>query len=127
MIYRLPDADIGRFIDEDVPYGDLTTFISGIGDQPGEIVFTTREETTLCCTEEAARVLEKCGAVVLSCSPSGTCLSPGAEFLKAEGPAAALHAGWKIALNILEYASGIPPGPVESLQTPKRSIRRSLW
>lgn len=107
MIYRLPGGDIDRFIDEDVPYGDLTTFLAGIGSQPGEIAFATRDETTVCCTEEAARVLEKCGAVVTACSRSGARLSPGTDFLSAEGPAQALHAGWKVALNILEYASGI--------------------
>ncbi len=31
----------------------------------------------------------------------------GTEFLAAEGTAAALHTGWRAALNILEYASGI--------------------
>jgi molybdenum transport protein len=105
--YCLPDGDIERFIDEDVPYGDLTTSLTRIGGQPGEIVFSTRDQTTLCCTEEAGRVLEKCGATVTANSPSGTNLSPGTDFLSAEGPAQALHAGWKVALNILEYASGI--------------------
>jgi len=107
LIYRLPDGDIERFIDEDVPYGDLTTFLLGIGDRHGEIVFTAREEMTICCTEEAARVLEKCGAVVIACSPSGACLFPGTDFLRAQGPAQALHVGWKVALSILEYGSGI--------------------
>jgi molybdenum transport protein len=104
---RLPDTEIERFMDEDVPYGDLTTSLTGIGSKPGEIVFATRDETTICCTEEAARVLEKCGATVTVCSPSGTGLPPGTDFLSAEGSAQALHAGWKVALNILEYASGI--------------------
>jgi molybdenum transport protein len=39
--------------------------------------------------------------------PSGTKLTPGIEFLTARGTACALHAGWKVALNLLEYASGI--------------------
>jgi molybdenum transport protein len=107
MINCLPDHDIERFIEEDVPYGDLTTHLLDFGNSPGRITFSTREETTLCCTEEAARVLQKCGATVTACTPSGTRLSAGIKFLAAEGPAQALHAGWKVALNLLEYASGI--------------------
>ena len=107
MIHCLPDSEIERFIEEDLPYGDLTTHLLGMGDVPGRIVFATRAETTLCCTEEAAGVLRKCGATVTSCTPSGTLLPAGSGFLVAEGPAQALHAGWKVALNLLEYASGI--------------------
>ena len=107
MITRIPDSEIERFIEEDCPYGDLTTHLLGIGNSYGRIVFSTREDTTLCCTEEAARVLQKCGATLASCMPSGTKLPAGMEFLAAEGPAHALHAGWKVALNLLEYASGI--------------------
>ncbi len=102
MITCLPDCDIERFIEEDLPYGDLTTHLLGIGDSRGRIIFSTREETTLCCTEEASRVLQKSGATLISCMPSGTKLSAGIEFLVADGPAQALHAGWKVALNLLE-------------------------
>lgn len=107
MIHCLPDSEIERFIEEDLPYGDLTTHLLGIGDLAGRIVFSTREETTLCCTEEAAGVLRQCGATVTSCAPSGTRLPAGSGFLVADGPARALHAGWKVALNLVEYASGI--------------------
>ncbi len=107
MLACLPDSDIERFIAEDVPYGDLTTHLLGMGDRSGRIIFSTRDETTLCCTEEAARVLKMCGAKVSYCQPSGTKLLAGSEFLIADGPAQALHTGWKVALNLLEYASGI--------------------
>ena len=107
MMYCLPDSAIESFIEEDAPYGDLTTNMLGIGDRAGRIVFSTREETTLCCTEEAARALHRCGASPGFCMPSGTKLAAGIEFLSAEGSARALHAGWKVALNLLEYASGI--------------------
>src|ERR1035437_7205103 len=102
MITNIPDSEIERFIEEDIPYGDLTTHLLGIGNRSGRIIFSTREVTTLCCTEEAARVLQKCGAILTSCMPSGTKLSSGIEFLAAEGPAQALHTGWKVALNLLE-------------------------
>jgi molybdenum transport protein len=107
MYYLIPDKEIERYLEEDIPYGDLTTTLLGIGDCDGEIVFTTRERTVTCCTEEAARILEICGAKVLFSLPSGSEVGPGTLILKAEGRAGALHAGWKAALNLLEYASGI--------------------
>ena len=107
MLYQLPESDIERCLEEDLPYGDLTTSLLAIGSRPGEITFTSREQTTLCCTEEAARVLEKCGASVHFFLPSGTTVQGGVTILSASGPAGALHAGWKVALNLLEYASGI--------------------
>ncbi|BCS55284.1 ModD protein [Geobacter sp. SVR] len=107
MLVTLPASDIERFIEEDLPYGDLTTHLLNIGSREGCITFATRHETTLCCTEEAAQVLSRCGARLTSCMPSGTLLSQGMEFLTATGPTHALHAGWKVALNLLEYASGI--------------------
>ncbi len=94
-------------MDEDVPYGDLTTHLLGIGTEAGEISFTAREQTVACCTEEAARIFALCGASATFTLPSGSTVAPGALLLRAEGPAESLHAGWKVALNLLEYASGI--------------------
>jgi len=105
--WRLLDSDIDHFIQEDVPYGDLTTSLLEIGTMLGEITFTTRESTVVCCTEEAARVLERCGATVHHCMQSGLKVDHGTTILSASGRADALHAGWKVALNLLEYASGI--------------------
>ena len=119
MLHCLPDGEIDRFIDEDVPYGDLTTSLLGIGERPGTIVFSTREDTTLCCCEEAARVLQRCGASVTLCLPSGTRLKGGVEFLAARGSALSLHAGWKAALNLLEYASGIATRTRNTVQRAK--------
>ena len=107
MRIHISDSDVDRLIEEDAPYGDLTTHLLGIGNVSGRIMFSTREETTLCCTEEAAKVFQKCGAAVISCMPSGTTLPSGVGFLAVEGSAESLHSGWKVALNLLEYASGI--------------------
>jgi molybdenum transport protein len=107
MHYRISDTELTRFIEEDVPYGDLTTMLLGISGEPGEITFTTRDRTVVCCTEEAGRILESCGSRVTLSTPSGTPAEPGTVILQAEGSAAELHEGWKVALNLLEYASGI--------------------
>jgi molybdenum transport protein len=46
MLCQLSDTDINRFIEEDAPYGDLTTLLLGIGALEGKINFSTRETTT---------------------------------------------------------------------------------
>jgi molybdenum transport protein len=107
MLYQLPDNALEQFMEEDIPYGDLTTLLLGIGTLQGEITFTSRDRTVLCCTEEASRVLERCGATVTCCQQSGTMVEAGETILTAKGCAGGLHAGWKVALNLLEYASGI--------------------
>lgn len=107
MLHQLPDSLLDAFLEEDMPYGDLTTHLLGIGDERGTITFVNREKITVCCTEEAARLLERCGATVTSMVPSGNVVEAGSELLVLRGSAAALHAGWKVALNLLEYASGI--------------------
>ena len=41
MLHYIPDSDIERFIEEDVPYGDLTTHLLGIGGRRGRITYST--------------------------------------------------------------------------------------
>jgi molybdenum transport protein len=103
----LSDEELDRLLREDCPYGDLTTDLLEIGEAPGRMVFTTRHKTVVCCTEEAGRLLERLGCTVDTVEASGTSLDAGRPFLVVEGRADALHAGWKTALNLLEYASGI--------------------
>lgn len=119
MSHYIPDSEIERFIEEDVPYVDLTTHLLGIGPKRGKIIYATREETQLCCTEEASRLLNKLGAVTTRRLPSGTKVPPGTEFLEAEGTAEALHSGWKAALNLLEYASGVASRTARIVQAAK--------
>lgn len=103
----LSDDEIARLIREDVPYLDLTTITLGIGAAPGTLTFAARHPTTVAATEEAGRLLAQCGAAVTQALPSGSRVSPGDVLLAATGPAQALHRGWKVAVNLLEYVSGI--------------------
>ncbi|BAY99922.1 molybdenum transport system protein ModD [Tolypothrix tenuis PCC 7101] len=101
------DEAIASLIQEDVPYLDLTTYGLAIGKQLGEIEFSTRHPMTICATEEAARVLQYCGAEVHYQVESGTGCQEKQLILQASGTANALHSGWRVALNLMEYASGI--------------------
>jgi molybdenum transport protein len=106
MIY-LADETIEKFIEEDVPYLDLTTWVLGIGACPGKIAYYCREETVLCGTEEVTRICRKLDVTVIRSIASGETVAPNTIFFEATGPAANLHQVWKAGLNILEYASGI--------------------
>lgn len=102
MIY-INDETIERFIKEDVPYIDLTTYVLGIGNEKGCICFTSREDMLLAGVEEVIRIFEKLGIRTNKLLPSGTRIGNGEMFLTAEGLVSSLHMAWKVSLNILEY------------------------
>lgn len=106
MVY-IADEILERFLKEDVPYLDLTSWILGLDRQHGKLTYYCREETVLCGTEEVARLCDKLGIQVRLRMSSGERIAPGTTFFEATGPAGALHALWKVGLNILEYSSGI--------------------
>ena len=100
----IPDSYLDELIASDIPSGiDLTTHVLGIGGQPGRMEYYTRDAALLCGTEEAARIFGRFGCTVVEALPSGSMLAPGDVFMTVEGPAAGLHMGWKICLNIFEY------------------------
>ncbi len=107
MPVYIADELLDQLIEEDIPYSDLTTETLGIGNKKGKIVFSTREPTVICGTEEAQRIFQKLGASIKYAKPSGEYLPAGVDFLEADGTAKALHAGWRVALSLLEHVSGI--------------------
>lgn len=106
----LPDTELARWLDEDVPYLDLTTHGLGIGRTPGRAHFAARQPMTVCAIEEAARLFELCGCTVERRVDSGTAVAAKTPLLSAHGPAAGLHRAWKTAQTLVEIASGIASG-----------------
>lgn len=104
---RLSDTEIERLLDDDARFGDLTTRALGIGGLPGRISFKPRHDLVLCGVDEAARLLAKLGATVTFQSETGARIRAGELVLAAQGNAGALHAGWKVAQTVMEWASGV--------------------
>ncbi|MEG1746550.1 MAG: ModD protein [Raoultibacter sp.] len=92
---------------EDSPYGDLTSSVLGIDDQPGEIEYFTREDCILSCVEEAAQICKKLGLSIASSKKSGARLAAGESFLCAHGSAERIHTAWKVCLNLCDYYSAV--------------------
>ncbi len=106
-LLRLSDADIDRLVDEDLRAGDLTTRALGIGGKPARMTFSARQGLILCGVDEASRLLARLGATVTFVARIGDHAGEGVRLLEAEGSAAALHAGWKAAQIVMEWASGV--------------------
>ncbi|WP_138471277.1 ModD protein [Poseidonocella sp. HB161398] len=105
-MFHIPDETLARLIAEDLPFGDLTTRSLGL-DGPAVLSMRARRDMTLCCSEEAARIFALLGAVAQPLLPSGARAAAGTEVLHAEGGAAAILAGWKVAQVLVEWTSGI--------------------
>lgn len=58
MIY-FTEADIDRLIEDDLPAGDMTTFLLDLAGKKGSIALIARNEMIACCTEEAVRLYKK--------------------------------------------------------------------
>ncbi len=104
---RIPTERIDRFIEEDIPYIDLTSTILGVGDRPGRIEYFTREDCVLAGVSVARRIMERLGCRVVEGRDDGAQLKGGEMFLVAEGSAADLHAAWKVCLNVFDHLSAI--------------------
>lgn len=104
---RFSDARIDEFIAEDVPYVDLTCAVLGIGDEPGEMAYFTREDCVLAGTQVAARIARKLGCEVIEARSDGERVRAGETFFTVRGRALDLHAAWKMCLNVFDHLSAV--------------------
>ena len=103
----LGDDEIDRLIAEDVSFGDLTSRVLGLSGQKARMTFSARSSLIVCAADVAARVITKLGGTVTLVPPDGSEADPGTLLLDAFGPAASLHAAWKVAQTTMEWCSGI--------------------
>ncbi len=106
MIYITDDL-IEKIIKEDMPYGDITSSLLDIENTAGSIAFYSREEGVASGTSIAGKIFHKLGAEIDFQLKEGSKIKAGDLMFKAYAGAGILHAGWKAALNTMEYLSGI--------------------
>lgn len=106
MIY-FTETDIDRLVEDDVPTGDMTSFLIGLKEQKGKITMYARHDMIVCCLEEAERMYRKNGLTINFLVPTGTLLLQGDKMLEAEGDAKIIHLIWRTGLAMIEFASGI--------------------
>jgi len=103
----LSDQTLDALLRDDVPHGDLTTELLGIGSRPARLEMRMRRAGVLAGIEEAARMFALTGANAVLNAHSGDHLPEGALVLTAQSDAGRLHRAWKAAQIVVEYASGV--------------------
>ncbi|WP_444461284.1 ModD protein [Rhodobacter capsulatus] len=106
-MFLIDDTALMALIREDVPAGDLTTRSLGLAAEAGELTMRARGAMTVACSEEAVRILQLLGAEAWIATASGRQVEGGEMLLFARGQVEALLAGWKVAQNLIEWASGL--------------------
>lgn len=106
MIY-FPDSLLDQLLLEDINQGDLTTRALGIGHKEGVMSFSVRHQCRSSGIQTASSLLQKLGLRISAQAADGTNMEADQELLTAEGPAARLHQGWKVAQNVLEWSCGV--------------------
>ena len=101
------EARIDQLIAEDVPYLDLTSEVLGVGDQPGEMEYYTREDCVLAGVGVVGKIAQHLGCEVLDARNDGERVPAGESFMTLRGPASALHQVWKVGLNTLDHLSAV--------------------
>lgn len=106
-MFWVSDSRIEAWIEEDLHLMDATVEALGIEERPGRVECFPKEDCVIAGVEEAARIFRTVGAGASVERPSGSVLTAGTVCLRAEGTAGRLHAVYKAAQNVMEYASGI--------------------
>lgn len=106
MIYY-SDTFLDSLLLEDIHYGDLTTRALGIGAQQGEMHFFRKQAGFVSGLTVGQKLLEKLGLQAELHANDGDYADSGSLLMVVKGRADALHQGWKIVQNVIEWSSGV--------------------
>jgi nicotinate-nucleotide pyrophosphorylase (carboxylating) len=125
--------DIGKFLEEDIGSGDLTSEATLNPDQRGTAEFVAKGSFVVCGIETVAPLVFKTQSPaidIMQASQDKTLSSPGGILLQVEGPVLDLLKAERVALNLVQRLCGIAtltarfvekvkPLPVKILDTRK--------
>lgn len=118
-MYNEFDDIILRSLEEDAPFGDITTDVTVAGDATASGVFRAKESGVLCGIDIARRTFELVGGEVafVKKKADGDLLEKGDIVAEISGNAASILMGERTALNLMQRASGIATATRRAMQT----------
>lgn len=105
MVY-FPDSYLDDLIREDAPYGDETSTLLGIEDQPGMVVGAPKVTGVVSGVSVAAKLCRRVGLKATEHVKDGDRVEAGTPVLTLEGTASQLHLVYKTASGSWKRAPG---------------------
>ncbi len=106
-MFNLSISELEKYIQDDLPYFDLTTSLQNCNDVFAQIEVYTREDIIVSCSEEAAKIAELLDCKVEFFEKSKTKLEKGSTIIKYSGTYENIHKAWRLTQILLEYSCKI--------------------
>ena len=106
-MFNLSISELETYIQDDIPYFDLTTSLQNYNNIKAQIEVYTREDIIVSCSEEAVKIAELLNCKVEFYEKSKTKIKKGSTILKYSGDYENIHKAWKLTQVFLEYSCKI--------------------
>ena len=106
-MFNLSISELEKYIQDDIPYFDLTTSLQNCNNVKAQIEVFTREDIVVSCSEEAVKIAELLNCKVEFYEKSKTKINKGSTILKYSGNYEDIHKAWRLTQILLEYSCKI--------------------
>ena len=106
-MFNLTTSVLENYIQDDLPYFDLTTSLQNCNNTFAQIEVFTKEDIIVSCSEEAVKIAELLNCKVEFFLKSKTKIESGTTILKYSGLYEDVHKAWRLTQILLEYSCKI--------------------
>ncbi len=106
-MFNLTISELEKYIQDDIPYFDLTTSLQNCNNVKAQIEVFTRENIVVSCSEEAVKIAELLNCKVDFFVKSKTKIEKNSTILKYTGLYEDIHKAWRLTQILLEYSCKI--------------------
>lgn len=106
-MFNLSTFELEKYIQDDLPYFDLTTSLQNCNNAIAQIEVYTREDIIVSCSEEAAKIAELLNCKVDFFVKSKNKLEKDGTILRFSGLYEDIHKAWRLTQILLEYSCKI--------------------
>ena len=106
-MFNLSTSELEKYIQDDLPYFDLTTSLQNYNNAIAQIEVYTREDIIVSCSEKASKIAELLNCKVDFFVKSKNKIKKDGTILRFSGLYEDIHKAWRLTQILLEYSCKI--------------------